>query len=107
MKRDPGQFRVNLFKPRQGYMGGEVRIILAVVAGWAGATFGFQLLLKLLADPKGESLLTRLTFFNLPFHYWFTGQFLPLWFVILCVLFNLAIDRLTENHSRRKGEWNH
>ena len=95
-------YQVNLFKPKQGYMASEVAVILAVLICWAGATFGFQLLLRILAAPDGSSFLTRFTFFNLPFHFWFTGQMLPLWFVIICVVFNLAIDRLTERHSRRR-----
>ena len=98
----PDSYRVNLFKTRKGYMSGEVAIMLAVLVGWGGATFGFQLLLSLLGDASGESLLTSFTFFNLPFHWWFTGQLLPLWFIILCVLFNIGIDRLTTRHSRRK-----
>ncbi|HEY5974840.1 MAG TPA: DUF4212 domain-containing protein [Geobacteraceae bacterium] len=98
-------YRVNLFRPRQGYMASEVAIILVVLVGWGGATFGFQLLLELLADPAGGSFLTRFSFFNLPFHFWFTGQLLPLWFVILCVLFNLAVDRLTERHSRKRDDF--
>jgi putative solute:sodium symporter small subunit len=96
-------YDVSIFKPKKGPMGDEVVIILVVLAGWAVATFGFQILLHLMAEsPHGDSLLTRLTFFNLPFHFWFTGQFLPLWFIILCALFNIYIDRLTERHSRRR-----
>ena len=95
-------YLVNLFRPKKGYMRGEVVIIFAVLLCWGGATFGFQLLLTLLADPQGASFLTRFNFFNLPFHWWFTGQMLPLWFIILCALFNLGIDRLTMKHSRRR-----
>lgn len=102
MKKPAIFYRVNLFKPKQGYMRGEVAIILAVLVGWGVATFGFQLLLTLLADPRGGSALTRFNFFNLPFHWWFTGQMLPLWFIILCALFNFGIDRLTTRHSRRR-----
>ena len=102
MEDKPTSYKVNLFRPKQGYMRDELWIILLVLSGWGAITFGFQFLLALLADARGESLLTRLTFFNLPFHFWFTGQFLPLWFVILCVIFNLYIDRLTERHSSRR-----
>lgn len=93
---------VNIFRPKSGSMLDEVRIILLILFGWGGMTFGFQLLVVLLGDATGQSFLTLRTFFNLPFHLWFTGQFLPLWFVILCIVFNLCIDRLTENHSRRR-----
>ena len=95
-------YDVNLFAPKKGYMGGEVAIIFAVLVGWGAVPFGFQLLLRLLADSGGASILTTLTFFNLPFHFWFTGQFLPLWFIILCIVFNIYIDRLTYRHSRRR-----
>lgn len=96
-------YEVSIFRPKKGPMGEEVRIIFAVLWGWGVATFGFQLLLRLMAEtPRGESLLTRVPFFNLPFHFWFTGQFLPLWFVVLCIAFNIYIDRLTERHSRRR-----
>ncbi len=96
------RYRVNICKPKSGYMREEVRIILLILFGWVVMTFGFQLLLALLGDAKGESFLTFRTFFNLPFHFWFTGQFLPLWFIIICIVFNICIDRLTENHSRRR-----
>lgn len=100
---DNRRYDVNLFRPKPGYMRDEVKIILLVLIGWGVATFGFQLLLRLLADPvTGESVLARLDFFNLPLHFWFTGQLLPLWFIILCALFNIFIDKLTERHSRRR-----
>ena len=49
-------------------------------------------------NPKFDSelLLTDLTFFNLPIQFWLTGQFLPLWFIILCALFNFWMDRHVE-----------
>ncbi|SNB47999.1 DUF4212 domain-containing protein [Geobacter sp. DSM 9736] len=94
---------INILRPKQGYMQEEVKIIFLILIAWAMMTFGFKLLLSLVAEtPAGESLLTRLTFFNLPFNFWFTGQFLPLWFIILCIIFNLYIDRLSERHSRRR-----
>jgi putative solute:sodium symporter small subunit len=95
-------YDVSILKPKKGPMGDEVVIILVVLSGWAGLTFGFQILLRLVGSLHGESLLTRLSFFNLPFHFWFTGQFLPLWFIILCAVFNIYIDRLTQRHSRRR-----
>jgi putative solute:sodium symporter small subunit len=102
MNKPDDSYRVSLFRPKKGYMSGEVAIIMAILVGWGGATYGFQLLVKLLADPQGNSVLTRFTFFNLPFHWWFTGQLLPLWFIILCILFNIGLDRLTTRHSRRR-----
>ncbi len=83
-----------------GRIDGEVALIVAILAGWGILPFGFQLLVWFL----GESFLTRFVFFNLPFHFWFTGQFLPLWFIILCLIFNISIDRLSErSHRRRNG----
>jgi putative solute:sodium symporter small subunit len=96
---------VNLFRPKSHAMKGEVLAMLVVLAGWGVAVFGFQLLLMLSTGPSGTSWLERFTFFNLPFHFWFTAQMLPLWFIIICVLFNLFMDRLTER--RDKGERYH
>jgi putative solute:sodium symporter small subunit len=45
-------------------------------------------------------LLEDITFFNLPIQFWLTGQLLPLWFIILCGLFNLWMDR----HSGQSTE---
>ena len=96
---------INLLRPKSGYMRDEVGIILAVLFGWGLMTFGFQSLIWLMAETtQGCSLFTRHSFFNLPFHFWFTGQFLPLWFIILCVIFNIFIDRVTERHSRRRDK---
>ncbi len=103
MQQEPDQYDVNLFRPKKGYMGGEVTIILVILVGWGALTFGFQFLVWLLGEPpNGASILTRLSFFNLPLHFWFTGQFLPLWFIILCIAFNVYTDRLAEHHSRRR-----
>ena len=97
------QYEVNVLRPKKGYMGSEVLITLVILMGWGGATFGFQALQKFLeTTPSGENVFTRFSFFNLPLNVWFTGQFLPLWFVILCCLFNSYIDRLTERHSRKR-----
>ncbi len=103
MKEKPDFYKVNLFKPKPGYMQDEVTIILFVLVAWGVATFGFQVLLWLLAkSAAGTSFLTKVSVFTLPFHFWFTGQFLPLWFIVLCIAFNMYIDRLTEQHSRRR-----
>jgi len=100
------KFDVNLFRPKSRVMKGEVLAMLAVLFGWVVAVFGFQLWLMLSAGPAGSSWLESFTFFNLPFHFWFTAQMLPLWFIIICALFNLFMDRLTERRSR-KGERSH
>jgi len=102
MNSSDKKYRVNLFRPKSVGMKGEVVAILTVLAVWGIATFGFQLLLALSADDSGKSPLESFTFFNLPFHYWFTAQMLPLCFIIICVLFNLFVDRLTMRESRKK-----
>ena len=96
-------YRVNFLFPRAGYLRREVLIIWIMLAGWALFTFGFQILLRLTAhQPSGEGPLTESTFIGFPFHYWFTGQFLIVWFIFLCLIFNLFIDRLTKKYRRRK-----
>lgn len=81
----------------------ELAVIVAILFGWGFMNFGFQAILLLLAEtPSGEGMLTRLTFLSFPWHFWFTGQFLPLWFIILCVIFNLYTDRVTERHNRKR-----
>ena len=97
---------VNILRPAPGKMQSEVTEILAILLGWGGITFGFQALLRLAGSGTGESFLTKATFFNLPFHFWFTGQFLPLWFIILCILFNLYIDLLAVKHrGKRRNDY--
>ena len=100
-KRAP--YTVNLFRPQKGYMTEEVVIIFTALFGWGVMTFGFQLLVWFVDEhATWAGALARFRFFNLPFHFWFTAQFLPLWFVILCFIFNIYIDRLTGRHSRRR-----
>lgn len=74
----------------------EVRVIMMVLAAWLIAIVGFQLLVFMLEN-NFATMLHTLSFFNLPIHYWLTGQFLPLWFVLLCVAFNLWMDRNISN----------
>lgn len=98
-----GDYRVNFFRPRPGYMRRKVWLIWLMLAGWAGCTFGFQLLLQLQQrNASGEGPLTEATFLGFPFHYWFTGQFLILWFIFLCLVFNLGVDRLAEQFRKRR-----
>ena len=97
---------VNLFRPKSRAMKGEVLAMIAVLVSWGVAVFGFQLWLMLSGGPSGPSWLEGLIFFNLPFHFWFTAQMLPLWFIIICTLFNLYMDRLTERRNRKGEEYN-
>jgi len=83
----------SIFKPCGRSMRGEVRLIGLVLTGWLLSIVGFQIFVYLLEVNYSELLLNELTFFNLPVHFWLTGQFLPLWFIILCALFNFRMDR--------------
>jgi len=84
---------ISIFKPRGRSMRAEVRLIRLVLAGWLLSILGFQIFVYLLEVNYSELLLNELTFFNLPIHFWLTGQLLPLWFIILCALFNFRMDR--------------
>ena len=102
MSEQNNRYQVNLLRPKKGHMRDEVLIICAILFGWAVCTFGFQILLAVSRGTGAGSILTGLTLFNLPLHFWFTGQFLPLWFIFLCIVFNLYIDRITQYHDRRR-----
>ena len=84
---------ISIFRPRGASMRSEVRVIRLVLAGWLLSILGFQIFVYLLEANYSELLLNELTFFNLPIHFWLTGHFLPLWFIILCALFNFWMDR--------------
>lgn len=103
MKSADRKYQVNLFRPKSAFMKGEVLAIFAVLAVWGGAAFGFQLWLYISAGSSGKSPLENFTFFNLPFHFWFTAQMLPLCFIMICVVFNLVVDRLSDRRQP-KGE---
>ena len=84
---------VNFFRPRGMTMRRETRVIALVLAGWLLAIVGIQEVVHFLVRSQHGALLSRWTFFNLPIPFWLTGQFLPLWFIILCVIFNIWMDR--------------
>jgi len=84
---------LSFFRPYGATMRGEVRIIKYILSGWLIAIVGFQLFAYILEVNYSELLLEDLTFFNLPIQFWLSGQLLPLWFIILCVLFNIWMDR--------------
>jgi putative solute:sodium symporter small subunit len=102
MESNGREYSVNLFRPKSTYMRGEVLIMLVVLALWGVASFGFQLWLALSGNVAGRCWLESFTFFNLPFHFWFTAQMLPLWFILICALFNFFIDRLAYRQSRER-----
>jgi putative solute:sodium symporter small subunit len=71
----------------------DTRAIALVLAGWLLAIVGSQLVVSFLVSAQHGAPHSRWTFFNLPIPFWLTGQFLPLWFIILCVIFNIWMDR--------------
>ena len=96
-------YRVNFFRPRPGFMRREVRFIWLMLAGWAILSFGFPLYLVLNQwSADGSGPLTATSLLGFPFHYWFSGQFLIVWFIVLCFLFNVLVDRLTDRFRRHR-----
>jgi hypothetical protein len=100
MKGNGNRKGLSFFRPRGETMRGEVRVIWLILAGWFFSIIGFQLFVYLLEVNYSELLLNEWTIFNLPVHFWLTGHFLPLWFILLCALFNVWMDR----HSPRNVE---
>jgi putative solute:sodium symporter small subunit len=86
---------LSFFRPRGKTMRSETRVIKLILISWLAAIAGSQIYIYFLEHSYSELLLNELTIFNLPVHFWLTGQFLPLWFIILCVLFNVWMDRHT------------
>lgn len=93
MKETSSGKDLSFFTPRGATMRSEVRVIKLILSGWLIAIVGFQLFAYILEVSYSELLLEDLTFFNLPIQFWLSGQFLPLWFIILCILFNIWMDR--------------
>lgn len=94
--------------PQKNYNRVEISIIAVALTGWGAMIFGFQFLQKLLeTTPSGENVFTRFNFFNLPINVWFTAQFLPLWFILLCLIFNINIDRLTARLNSKRYPYEH
>lgn len=46
-----------------------------------------------------RSFLTDSRFLGFPFHYWYTAQFLLIMFVVLCIIYAAAIDKLHKKHG--------
>lgn len=91
---------INIFRPQSGLLRGEVRVIVMVLAAWLVMVVGSQIGIWYLENSQSDYWLSEIVFFNLPIHFWVSGQFLPLWFVLLGIVFNLWMDR----HESRKFE---
>lgn len=104
---------VNIFKPLKGVMAKEVRLIAILLTPCLLAVFVSQIGILLLAKSDRGVLLAEFIFFNLPIHYWISGQFMPLWFILAGIAFNLWMDHNENRHmeairyrakGRSKGE---
>ncbi len=94
---------INFFRPRPGFMRSKVTYIWLALGGWALVTFGFQfLLVAQQQNGIGRSYLTESSLFGFPFHFWFTGQFLIVWFILICIIFNILVDRLSDRTRKRR-----
>ena len=93
--------RVNFFRPRRGFMRKEVTIIWITLAAWAIATFGMPIHLAMTHRDAARTLAEVPYIFDVPAYFWFSGQFLILWFIFLCFFFNVLIDWLTSSYRRR------
>lgn len=91
---------VNLLRPK-GIRFKKISYLICLIIGlWALMVYGFQILLILFQrDSMGSSFLTDARFLGFPFHYWFTGQFCIIGFLLLCILFNRLFDRLSYSHA--------
>lgn len=89
---------INIFQPLPGTMRSEVQVIAMLLLACLLAVVGSQLTIWLLEESLDGFWLTELIFFNLPIHFWISGQFLPLLFIVLGLVFNLWMDR---NELRR------
>lgn len=97
---DQGNSRnVNFFRPLSGLMAREVRLIILLLALCLLGLFVSQFGILFLEKSEWGYMLTEYIFFNLPIHYWITGQFLPLWFVLVGIAFNLWMDHNESRYS--------
>ena len=94
--------RVNFFRPRPGFMRKEVTIIWITLAAWAAATFGMPIHLAITHNDPTRTLAEAPYIFGIPAYFWFSGQFLILWFIFLCFFFNVLIDWLSSSYRRRR-----
>lgn len=46
-----------------------------------------------------QNFFTDFKFLGFPFHYWYTAQFLLIMFVLLCLIYAMAIDRMNKKHD--------
>ncbi len=100
MKKEETRQQVNLLCPLPGTMRSEVKVIVLLLIACFLAIIGSQVAIWYLEESIQGFWLTELIFFNLPIHVWISGQFLPLLFIFLSLLFNIWMDR----HEVRRME---
>ena len=99
---DKDDLRINFFRPRRGFMRREVTIIWITMVAWAIVTFGMPIHLAITHDDPTRTLEQVPFIFGIPAYFWYSGQFLILWFIFLCFFFNVLIDWLTSSYRRRR-----
>jgi putative solute:sodium symporter small subunit len=100
-QNDPG-LHVNFFKPRTGFMRREVTVILITLLAWAVVSIGFPIYLGISATDPAQPVSSGKSVFGMPIHYWFSSQFLILWFILICFIFNVLIDWLTKSYRKHR-----
>jgi len=116
VKVDLKDININYFRPVGAFMTKDVHMKSIILIIWAVMTYGFQFLLKAVADPNdtvqiklntgemvtqvsGKSFLTEMQFLGFPFHYWYSAQFLIALFIFLCWWYCKFIDKLEKEHA--------
>ncbi len=94
--------RINFFRPRPGFMRREVIIIWITLAAWAIMIFGMPVYLAITYSYSASTLAEVSYTFGVPSYFWFSSQFLILWFVFLCFSFNVLIDWLSSSYRKRR-----
>jgi len=93
---------VNFFKPRSGFMRREVSVICITLFAWAIVAIGYPLCLGMTLTDPSVLVATGRSIFGMPLHYWFGGQFVILWFILIGFTFNVLIDWLTKSYRKRR-----
>ena len=96
------ELRINFFRPRPGFMRKEVKIIWITLVAWAVMTFGMPIHLAITHSDPVQTMTGVPYVFGIPVYFWYSGQFLILWFIFLCFIFNVLIDWLTTSYRRRR-----
>jgi putative solute:sodium symporter small subunit len=94
--------RVNFFRPRPGFMRKEVTIIWFTLIAWALLTFGLPVHVAMKHSDPASAMQDVPSIFGLPFYFLFEGQFVIVWFIIICFIFNTLIDWLTNSYRTRR-----